>query len=912
MKIVSIVFLACIPMLCFSQVSLKKQDESCEGRKDGRIEVVVEGIEGPFDYKWEDASTGKPIGGNSKVLSGLKPGDYSVTVSLKEGGCMDVKAAKIWPGQNLTVSISASLLGISPFPLQCGDRPIFTYKLTAVPSGGTPPYSCHWGGPGSLGSTGSGGSDNDCSITVSGFRINQVALVIDSAGCVDTEAFSKTGAVKSCPRDPNDITGPSGYDSLRWVSVHDELDYTIRFENDPVFATSNAAIVFVTVPIDDDIDPFSFRLGTMGFGSEIIQVPDNASFFQQRLDYTDEYGFKLDVTAGLDLPNSRVFWLMETIDPLTGQPPSDPTAGFLPVNDTLTGSGEGFINFTCRPKDTSLTGDIVEHQASIVFDVNDPLLTNTWVNTIDAFAPQSMVEPIPDTLYSDTVAFDFTVTDDPGGCGVQFADVLLSTDNQVFESNGIFQDSASLVLNWGTTYYYKIVGRDFVDNEEDVPSDSFYIIPKHEMEFVSPDQNVFCLGDTAFIDILLFSLSSADLYISSDSGSTYDLLESAVSEWPIAIALDTSFLHDTILIKARNEAFDIEAISFPFTVKPPPTVEAIEDVEGCDNEILFVEANGANTYVWWPDSIIGNPTGRFSNVYADISQYAWVQGTSVFGCQAVDSVWITVHPSSLDTVVQPLCEGDSIMINGEWVSEEGFYATTYVNSDNCDSVIVSEVQFQNPCIWPGGPYVYVDTDASGANNGTSWDDAFNELFDAIHVAGRYENVQEIWVAEGVYYPHSTRRDTSFVLKDSIKIYGGFLGIEEDRAERSADPELVLLSGDINQADTLWDNSYHVVRLDSSCVECVIDGLTVHFGYADQPGDDTGAGILNAGTGTLFNVVFEQNYALDIGAAVYSTGVSANLIFQSCLFRLNTSSLGRDVVNTNGAQLTFEGVNSLEE
>ncbi len=59
------------------------------------------------------------------------------------------------------------------------------------------------------------------------------------------------------------------------------MDYAIRFENDPIFATSNAAVVFVTVPIDDDINPFSFRLGTIGFGSKIrYRSLDNVSFYQ--------------------------------------------------------------------------------------------------------------------------------------------------------------------------------------------------------------------------------------------------------------------------------------------------------------------------------------------------------------------------------------------------------------------------------------------------------------------------------------------------------------------------------------------------------------------------------------------------------------------------------------------------------
>ncbi len=900
-------------LLCYStlsgQITLKKSDESCEGRKDGRIEVVVEGVKSELDYTW--TRDGQAFAGG-KIISGLAPGDYAVTVST-EGGCMGMKAAKIWPGKNLSVSISAQLIGISPTPLQCGDRPVFTYKLTGIPSGGTPPYSCYWGGGQSLGDVEGGENNNNCTITVSGSSINQSILVIDSAKCVDAEGFKKVGGIKSCPKDPNDITGPAGYDTLQWISVHDVIDYAIRFENDPVFATSNAAIVFVTVPLDDDIDPFSFRLQTLGFGDKIIEVPTNVSFFQQRIDYTEELGFKLDVTAGLDLPNNRVFWLMETIDPTTGQPPSDPTAGFLPVNDTLTGSGEGFINFSCRPKSTTPTGEIVEHQASIVFDVNDPLLTNSWMNTVDAFAPSTLVDFIPDTLFSNEVDFSFTIEDDPGGCGVQSGSVLLSTDNAVFQSNGFLtgSDTVQLILNWGTKYYYKILGSDFVDNLEDVPADSFYIISKREIEFLSPNQNVFCLYDTLYIDALLSSLQEVDLYISSDSGLNYDLLEASVSEWPYKMVLDTSLLLDTIFIKARNEVFDVESISFPLTVRPLPDVDAGDPAEGCENEILFVEANGANNFLWSPDTIIGNPSGRYSNVYADFSQYVWVQGTDVYGCRAIDSVWLTVHGTSIDTVGQALCEGDSILIDGQWITEVGYYPTTYGNSHNCDSVIVTEVFFESPCIWTGGEYVFVDTDAAGDNNGTSWEDAFNELTDAIYVAGRYENVQEIWVAEGTYHPHLTRRDTSFILRDSIKIYGGFLGIENERAERTTDPELVFLSGDINIADTLWDNSYHTVVMASSCVECVLDGLTIHYGYADQAGNDTGAGILNAGKGQITNVVFERNFATELGAAVYSEGASAILTFQSCLFRLNTSSLGRDVVNINGAQLTFVGVNGMQ-
>lgn len=893
-----------------AQITLIKEDETCKDRKDGRIEVQVQGVSSTLQYEW--SYDGNPYPGG-KIISGLAPGVYQVTVSTK-GGCMGTKAAQVRAGREVNVDISAVLTNVSPSPVPCATRPTFTYQLTAVPSGGNSPYYCSWGS-GGLGTNEGGGGEGECSKSVSGQFINQTVTIIDDKGCIDSDGFKKIAAIKVCARDPNDITGPDGYDTLKWVSVRNEMDYAIRFENDPIFATSNAAVIFVTVPIDDDINPFSFRLGTIGFGSKIIQVPDNVSFYQQRLDYSQDLGFMLDVTAGLDIPNNRVFWLMETIDPTTGQPPTNPTAGFLPVNDTLTGSGEGFVNFTCKPKAESLTGETVSHQASIIFDANDPLLTNTWVNTIDAFAPSTIASDILDTLFSNEVPFEWSIADDPGGCGVQYTQVMLSTNNLGFQSNGLMVDSntLSLPLNWGTKYYYRITGTDFVENRETVEADSFYIIPRRSIAFVTPDQNEYCLNDTLPVNVELISLTDVDLYISIDSGLTYSILDTNISNWPYPFVLDSAVMFPNTFIKARNESSSIESISIPFSVNPLPELEALADPgAGCVDEILVVQASGANSFSWHPDTLFGSPFEGYSNVYSDSSQWVYVKGTDVFLCSAYDSIFLTIYPGSKDTLTQPLCAGDSIWLNGQWISEEGLYPYTYADVHGCDSVLVTEVFFESPCIWAGGQNVYVDKDATGDNNGTSWADAFNELRDAVYVAGRYENVQEIWVAEGVYHPHTTNRDTSFILRDSIKIYGGFLGFETSLAERTADPELVQLSGDINVQDTLWDNSYHTVIFSQTCLECIVDGVTITYGHADHANnpDNIGAGVLNEGVGHFKNVIFERNYATDQGGALHSSGAGASLIIEDCIFRLNTSSLGKDVVNLAGAQIEFRGANGI--
>ena len=49
------------------------------------------------------------------------------------------------------------------------------------------------------------------------------------------DSTSSSGGISA---DPNEIIGPTGYDSIRWVSINDVLNYTILFENDPEFALS--------------------------------------------------------------------------------------------------------------------------------------------------------------------------------------------------------------------------------------------------------------------------------------------------------------------------------------------------------------------------------------------------------------------------------------------------------------------------------------------------------------------------------------------------------------------------------------------------------------------------------------------------------------------------------------------------
>src|SRR5690606_19326632 len=116
-----------------------------------------------------------------------------------------------------------------------------------------------------------------------------------------------------------------------WVTAAETLPYTIRFENR---ATASAPAQQVTInhPLDPDIDPRTFRLGNFGWGDLLFEVPENRAAFFGRLDVREEQGIFVDVVAGIDVSKGEAFWILQAIDPETGEPPTDALVGFLPPN----------------------------------------------------------------------------------------------------------------------------------------------------------------------------------------------------------------------------------------------------------------------------------------------------------------------------------------------------------------------------------------------------------------------------------------------------------------------------------------------------------------------------------------------------------------------------------------------------
>ena len=81
-----------------------------------------------------------------------------------------------------------------------------------------------------------------------------------------------------------------------------------------------------------------------------------------------------------------------------------------------------------------------------------------------------------------------------------------------------------------------------------------------------------------------------------------------------------------------------------------------------------------------------------------------------------------------------------------------------------------------------GKIIYVDDDAVGLNDGSSWQNAYNLIQDALANANSAEKPVEIRVAQGIYKPDQGtgqtpgNRGATFRLINGVKLAGGYAGL----------------------------------------------------------------------------------------------------------------------------------------
>jgi hypothetical protein len=270
-------------------------------------------------------------------------------------------------------------------------------------------------------------------------------------------------------------------------------------------------------------------------------------------------------------------------------------------------------------------------------------------------------------------------------------------------------------------------------------------------------------------------------------------------------------------------------------------------------------------------------------------------------------------------------------------SDETFDSDQSDESDESDETFDSDQSDED--VFVPENVIFVKHDATGLNDGTSWENGYTDLSVAIrflienHIEGK-----DIWVAKGTYHPtdcpnhysecnfETPQRRYHFTLLKGVGIYGGFTGTETDIFQRDWANNETILSGDFNNDDETAGNSenaYHVFYHDGwekKDNTAILDGFTITGGNAngDNWPDQDGGGIRNnkwtefGSTHTapvIRNCIFRNNNSLLVGGAMYNHE-GASPVIENCTFAGNTANKGGAIYNYLGAPVisncTFVG------
>jgi parallel beta-helix repeat protein len=213
-------------------------------------------------------------------------------------------------------------------------------------------------------------------------------------------------------------------------------------------------------------------------------------------------------------------------------------------------------------------------------------------------------------------------------------------------------------------------------------------------------------------------------------------------------------------------------------------------------------------------------------------------------------------------------------------------------------------------------FVDITKAAAPTQNGASWATAYGNLQTALAATSAGGS---IWVAKGTYKTTATTtRTTYFNIPSDVKVYGGFVGTETMLSQRNPRINVTILSGEIGNAGTTTDNSYHVVNLDASGANTLLDGFTVMGGYANfdpsknvsAPSSapsvpstttiETGGGIViqNAGMPTIINCTIINNAAVTGGGIFAGDGSMPKII--ACKVMANQATFGSGMYFQGGS------------
>ena len=305
--------------------------------------------------------------------------------------------------------------------------------------------------------------------------------------------------------DPNEMFGPAGPDdNAHYIKPIHQMPYMITFENKST-ASAPANEVFVTDTLDlTKLDAETFSFSSFGWADTTLVVGGSRT-----QEFTRDVNYKVNghdilvrVSGQFNPETGVVNWSFASLEK-NGNELDDVMNGFLLPNDQ-NGRGEGYVSFTIEHKPNPANGSTISNKATIIFDANKPIVTNTYVNTFDTDYPTSKVTKVEEQDGQLTV----TIQGSDKTSGIDHYTLFAfvnGSDSAIVVANYVTGTQASFACEPGTKYGLCAIATDRVGHNE--PKDV-----KVEKEFTTS-------GDapaTATYDLKVADAGYATFYDSKD------------------------------------------------------------------------------------------------------------------------------------------------------------------------------------------------------------------------------------------------------------------------------------------------------------------------------------------------------------------------------------------------------------
>ncbi|MCX7876361.1 MAG: T9SS type A sorting domain-containing protein [Melioribacteraceae bacterium] len=245
--------------------------------------------------------------------------------------------------------------------------------------------------------------------------------------------------VKVTSWDPNAKEGPAGFGQNGYMASTSPMNYTIFFEN-----KKEATAPAYQIVILDTLDTNVFDINSVKFLE--------TSHPQAKPTITRNSNILKWDFVGIELPPNA-------------KPPE----------------GEGWVKFTVNLKSNLPTKTVIKNRATITFDINKPLSTNTTINTLDFDSPTSNISSIVKSSSNELSVY--WNADDGNGAGIKNVIVYLANADGPFSVAAVGDKSPiKIPVQNNNTYKIYLLATDNVGNTQKSPTKIHDVVVDIEKE----------------------------------------------------------------------------------------------------------------------------------------------------------------------------------------------------------------------------------------------------------------------------------------------------------------------------------------------------------------------------------------------------------------------------------------------